>query len=171
MIRKFLLASSLAWACSACAVDGVSVELGSGDEASRLGRAALEWTWQKKHPLGHHLQWGGYWELSLGQWQNGERVFDLGLTPVFRLERSSGEVVPYLEGAIGLHLESQVEFSEHRTSGTKFQFGDHAGAGVRFGGHLRHDLGVRLQHLSNGGVAKPNPGMNFAILRYQYHFE
>jgi lipid A 3-O-deacylase len=171
MIRKFLLASALGWVFSAPAADGVSLELGRGDESSNLARGAVQWNWGKKRPLGPHLQWGGYWELSLGVWQNGERVTDIGITPVFRLERSSGSVVPYLEGAVGLHLVSQVEFSEHRTSGTKFQFGDHIGAGVRFGGRLRHDLGIRLQHLSNGGIAKPNPGINFATARYQYHFE
>jgi lipid A 3-O-deacylase len=171
MIRKFLLASALGWAFCAQAADGVSLELGRGDESSDLVRGAVQWSWGKKRPVGPHLQWGGYWELSAGFWKNGETVADIGITPVFRLERSSGSVVPYVEGAIGLHLESQVEFSEHRTTGTKFQFGDHIGAGMRFGGHLRHDVGLRLQHLSNGGVAKPNPGINFGIVRYQYHFE
>jgi hypothetical protein len=28
-----------------------------------------------------------------------------------------------------------------------------------------------VQHLSNGGVAQPNPGIEFGILRYQYRFD
>jgi hypothetical protein len=27
---------------------------------------------------------------------------------------------------------------------------------------------VRLQHLSNGGIRNPNPGINFLVLRVQY---
>jgi hypothetical protein len=171
MIRKFLLLSALAWPFSAPAADGISLELGRGDESSNLVRGAVQWTLTKDRPLGRRLQWGAYLELSLGQWQNGERVTDLGLTPVLRLEHATGRAIPYLEAGIGLHLESQVRFSEQRASGSKFQFGDHVGAGVRFGPGLRHDLGVRLQHLSNGGVAEPNPGINFVILRYQYHYD
>jgi hypothetical protein len=171
MIRKFLLLSATVAAFSARAADGVSLELGYGDEDSHLVRAGLQWTWGEKRPLGKHLQWGGYWEASLGRWENGERVTDLAITPVLRLEHPGGGALAYVEGGIGLHLESQIEFSDHRTSGTRFQFGDHVGFGVRFGERLRHDLGLRLQHISNGGVASPNPGMNFAILRYQYHYD
>ena len=51
---------------------------------------------------------------------------------------------------------------------TKFQFGDHIGVGARFGAANRHDLGLRLQHVSNGGIKNPNPGINLLLLRYQY---
>jgi hypothetical protein len=170
MIRKIAAASALAWCCSAGAVDGVSLEYGRGDQHSDLWRLGLRWDWKKKHRLGPYLQWGGYWEASGGQWANGERVTDLAFTPVFRLERSEGSYLPYLEGAIGLHLLSQVNLSEHRTSGTHFQFGDHVGIGVRFGERLQHDIGIRAQHLSNAGIGEPNPGIDFVILRYEYRF-
>jgi hypothetical protein len=29
---------------------------------------------------------------------------------------------------------------------------------------------VRLQHLSNGGIERPNPGINFVQLRLAYRF-
>ena len=32
-----------------------------------------------------------------------------------------------------------------------------------------YDLGLRFQHLSNGGLRNPNPGINLVILRLQYH--
>jgi hypothetical protein len=28
---------------------------------------------------------------------------------------------------------------------------------------------VRLQHLSNGGMRNPNPGINFLVVRVQYY--
>ncbi|TSB44416.1 acyloxyacyl hydrolase, partial [Alkalicoccobacillus porphyridii] len=32
------------------------------------------------------------------------------------------------------------------------------------------DLGVRLQHYSNGGIKHPNGGVNLALVRAAYHF-
>ena len=34
----------------------------------------------------------------------------------------------------------------------------------------RYDASVRFQHLSNGGLVQPNPGINFVQLRLAYHF-
>ncbi|HEV3011474.1 MAG TPA: acyloxyacyl hydrolase [Burkholderiales bacterium] len=47
-------------------------------------------------------------------------------------------------------------------------FAEHAGIGMHSG---KHDFGVRIQHLSNGGVRSPNPGVNFVTVRVQYSLE
>jgi hypothetical protein len=31
-------------------------------------------------------------------------------------------------------------------------------------------LSYRYQHLSNAGIKQPNQGINFHLLRFQYHF-
>jgi hypothetical protein len=85
---------------------------------------------------------------------------------VFRLQREA----IYVEGAIGFHLVS-TRISAARVFSTAFQFGDHLGAGMRFGPGRRYDLGMRVQHLSNGGVRSPNPGINFVLVRLQYDLE
>ena len=41
----------------------------------------------------------------------------------------------------------------------------------KFGERYRYDLSLRLQHLSNGGLAHPNPGINFLQMRLAYHFD
>ena len=33
-----------------------------------------------------------------------------------------------------------------------------------------HDLGLRIEHFSNAGIRDPNPGMDFASLRYTHRF-
>src|SRR5437762_2379563 len=58
-----------------------------------------------------------------------------------------------------------------RAFSTNFQYGDHIGVGARFGERYRYDLSLRLQHLSNGGLAHPNPGINFLQMRLAYHFD
>jgi hypothetical protein len=54
--------------------------------------------------------------------------------------------------------------------GSAFQFGDHLGAGLVFGGHGQFDLGYRFLHLSNADIKRPNNGINFQQVRFAYHF-
>jgi hypothetical protein len=152
MIRNFALVSVLAWACSAAAADGT-------------------WNWDRKWALAEDWQLAGYMEFSTGGWQGTERVAAVAALPVFRIERSYSAVVPYFEGGMGLSLLSQVEAASGRPASSRLQIGDHIGVGMRFGEQRRHEIGLRLQHLSDGGVARPNPGMSFGLVRYQYSFE
>jgi len=81
-----------------------------------------------------------------------------------------GAFAPYLEAAVGVHLLSESSVSAERRFGTSFQFGSHLGAGVRFGPRRAFDLSYRYQHLSNLGIKHPNQGIDFHLLRFQYHF-
>ncbi|MFN7086024.1 MAG: acyloxyacyl hydrolase [Burkholderiales bacterium] len=161
-------------------MDGVSFEYGKSDSSNAdVGRyrLAVQWDWGKRwfDSGGWHL--GGYWDLGLGQWDNrsvprtGGSVTDIGLTPVFRFQHDgSAGLMPYVEAGIGLHLLSATSVSPERRFGSSFQFGDHLGIGVRFGGKGRYDAGYRYQHFSNGGLKEPNQGINFHQLRLQYRF-
>ena len=132
----------------------MSVEAGRASDGDvNLARGGLQWQGSRR--------WLS-WDLSFGGWTGGHGpVYDLGFTPVARLGRS-----PYLEAGVGAHVLSDLDVGTGRDLSTHFQFGDHVGVGLRFG---NYDLGVRLQHLSNGGLRNPNPGINFVILRLQYH--
>ena len=164
-----LLTSSPAWALS-----GMSVELGA-NEGVDMGRVGLQWDWNRQWFRGSDWHLGGYWDVSLGQWHrssvgSGENrdITEIGLTPVFRIEPNS-LVGPYVEAGIGAHLLSQTTIG-HKDLSTNFQFGDHIGFGYRFSAHQGLDLSYRFQHLSNGGIKHPNPGINFHQVRLQYHF-
>jgi len=50
----------------------------------------------------------------------------------------------------------------------RFQFWRPLGIGYRF---ERYRPRVSFQHLSNAGIRNPNPGINFLLLRLQYHFD
>jgi lipid A 3-O-deacylase len=152
---------------AAHAVDGVAAEVGYGDDRTSVLRLSFTDNWRKRDPAVTDWHLAGYWEFSAALWDNpDESSADLGATPVFRFQRRSF----YFEGAIGFHLVSN-RISAQRTFSTVFQFGDHLGAGLRFGAGARYDLGVRVQHLSNGGLRKPNPGINFLLMRLQYDLE
>ena len=173
-IAVIAAACLLAAAPAARAVDGMAVEVGGGD-GTDMARVALQWNWNKRWFQGQDWHLGGYWDLGIGHWHDsstapGENssITEIGLTPVFRIQRNEG-TGPYGEIGIGAHFLSSTQIGDKRLS-TAFQFGDHLGFGYRFGTKASWDLAYRFQHLSNGSIKKPNDGINFHLLRVQYHF-
>jgi hypothetical protein len=158
----------------ALALDGFAVEAGRG-EGIDMGRLSLQKDWNVQWLKMSDWHLGGFWELSVGQWHNGsvapgqnEDITEIALTPVFRIQ-PNGLTGPYVEAAVGFHGLSHTQIGDKRLS-TAFQFGDHLGFGYRFGARSAFDLGYRYQHLSNGSIKRPNPGINFHQVRLQYHF-
>jgi hypothetical protein len=177
MKKAFRCAVATLWLAAAAApagaIDGIAVEGGGGDGAD-MARIGVQWAWKSRWFQGAEWHLGGYWDLALGQWhRNGsagqnEDITEVGLTPVFRLQRNDLRG-PYVEAAVGFHLLSRTSLGDKRFS-TMFQFGDHLGAGFRFGKRGEFDLGYRYQHLSNASIKRPNNGINFHQVRLQYHF-
>jgi len=170
-----LLAGLVGTFTAAHAADSASLEFGTGNK-TQLARIGVQWQWNKHwfESNGTHL--GGYWDLTLGEWhgtryQNMENrnqnITSIGITPVFRFERDSGTGL-YGELGIGAHLLSQLYDNNGRRLSTAFEFGDHLGVGYVFQNKL--DVGLKLQHFSNGGIKHPNSGVNFAVLRVSYPF-
>ena len=167
MIRKIALAAAM-WiaAPSAWCIDGVSVEVGHGDDNTALLRLGIEDRWRKRTMI-EEWRLAGYWEFTAGIWDNPDHsTAELGFTPVFRIERKS----IFFEGAVGVHLVS-THISAARTFSTALQFGEHFGVGFYFGPSQRYDLSMRIQHISNGHIRTPNPGINFWMVRLQYSLE
>ena len=159
------------------AVDGMAIVYGDGDGSDNVDmfRIAAQWDWDQRWFDNGGCYLSGYWELDAGYWdgQGGlnDSLADIGFTPVFRFQsNASSGIQPYVEGGIGAHLLSESQINSKDMS-TSFQFGDHIGAGLRFGNKLEWDLGYRYQHFSNAGIKKPNPGINFHQIRLGYHFD
>jgi lipid A 3-O-deacylase len=178
MIRKTMCVAALvASAPCAHAVDGGSFEIGVGNENTETVRVGVHWNWGRRWLEEHSWTLGGYWDLQVGRWSGPlhpgraeQNVWDTSITPVFRLERGTRtRVWPFFEAAIGFHLLSDLNINSERSFSSHFQFGDHIAAGVRFGEGHRYEMSLRLQHLSNGGITSPNPGINFLQLRLAYH--
>jgi hypothetical protein len=142
----------------------MALEIGRGDDETNLLRIAVQERWGKDLWQGERWRAAGYWDFMVGVWDNADAsTADIGVTPVLRFERER----LYLEAAIGFHLV-QRRISQHRIFSTAFQFGDHIGIGLR---GRRYDLGIALQHLSNASVRRPNPGINFVLIRLQHHLQ
>ena len=161
---------------NACAVDGMSFEVGNGDSAD-TARVGAIWNWEKKWFTEGDWLVTGFWEAAVGTWRghstvgNNQTITDFGITPVFRLQQKNLTwFAPYGEAAIGFHLISPTFIYANRKFGSSFQFGDHVGFGVRLGERHQFDLGYRFQHLSNGSIKKPNQGINLNQIHFAYHF-
>jgi hypothetical protein len=170
-------AAVLCFAPPVRAMDSVSFGIGGGDSTDMV-RVGAQSKWKRRWLDTGNWHLGGYWDLQAGYWKGhsgaggNTSLADLGFTPTFRVQQSArSSVSPYLEAAIGFHYLSKKRIHASKRFGTRFEFGDHVGAGVRFGERGRYDLGVRLQHLSNANLEKPNPGINFLQLRFQQHFD
>jgi len=167
-------AASQVHAAGPLGVDGFSVEGGTGN-SSQIARLAAQWDWNQAWLPWASRHVNGYWDVSVAQFRmnrykntNEEKnLYDIGLTPVFRWEADNKRGL-YLEGGVGVHLMSHLYDNAGRRFSTAFEFGDHLGAGYVFNNGL--DLGVRLQHFSNGGIKSPNSGANFAVARVAYRF-
>ncbi|RDU99915.1 acyloxyacyl hydrolase [Trinickia dinghuensis] len=109
-----------------------------------------------------------YWHTSEGAFHND--VYALGVQPMVRFIKDSGAIRPYIEAGAGVRLLSHPTITNTYTLSTAFQFTETVGIGAQFGGHQQYQAGVRLQHISNGGMKEPNPGINFTQLYVQYNF-
>jgi len=71
----------------------------------------------------------------------------------------------------GVHptLLSKSTF-DGRHLGGSFHFTSHVGLGAYLGRQKKTSLSLRLQHTSNAGLNRSNPGLDMLGLRFSYHF-
>ncbi len=155
---------------AAPAADGVSFEFASAAKI-KMVRVGVQSHWERRwiQRNGRHL--GAYWDLQLAQWRGSahqnipgrhQHITDIGLTPVFRWQADERKGW-YLEGGIGLHMLTKKYDNDQDYLSTKFQFGDHLGGGYVLGNGW--DLGLKIQHFSNGGIKTPNSGVDVVVFK------
>ena len=160
---------------TAVAVESIGIEAGTGDHVNVVGVDVGFGEW-RRGSFGGGWSWSLYGKLGVAQWEGRDdgtahkHVTDFSAYPVLRLDRDvAATCSPYLEAAIGAHLLSRTRINDRQLS-TAFQFGEFAGAGCTFGETRQFDLGVRLQHVSNGGIKEPNCGLTYVSIAFRYRF-
>ena len=94
-----------------------------------------------------------------------------GVYPVLRFDLGQmAGVVPYVEAAIGVNVLTHTWIEERRLS-TAFQFGEFVGVGFAFGDKRQFDIGARYQHISNADIKRPNDGLTYPSIIFQYRFD
>jgi len=152
------------------------VQAGIGDQSTRayIGGVTWDWNWRHQFSLG---TLSGYSEAAVGRWttdQNGisgnSWMTQVGLTPVLRLRPAGSASAWFAEIGVGANYILPLYRSGPKRFSTEFNFGDHVAIGRDFGNRDQHEVALRAEHFSNAGIAHPNPGENFAQLRYSYRF-
>ena len=164
------LLSFSALAPLAYAVDGISIEAGRSSESTNTFRLAAQFDfgqtlWQTQSG---NVRLGGYWDAGVRRW-SGLDATTVGISPVLRLDFGSpnSAMTPYIEAGIGASYFTRSNFDkEDRDLGSKFQFEDRLGAGVRFADGSQ--LGLRIFHYSNAGIKSPNQGIETVSLHYRF---
>lgn len=171
-LTAFLLAGSR---LAAADQFGVQITGGLGDHHIKKLDLGLVWdpnlTWWQIGDwhfslIGEaHLAW---WHTDEGNVH--ENIGEIGVTPIIRFIDGAGAIRPYVEAGAGIRLLTSPRISSDLTLATAFQFASMAGVGLQFGNHQQYEAGYRFQHISNGGIKEPNPGINFHQLYLQYNF-
>jgi len=156
-------------------IDNASFEVGGGAKVQMV-RFGVQADWSRRwfQSNGWHL--GGYWDASIAQWRGNayrnvpgqhQNITNIGFTPVFRYQ-ADNLAGWYAEGGIGVNLLSELYNNDDNRLSTAFQFGDHIGAGYVFANQW--EVGMKIQHFSNGSIKKPNSGANFLLVKVSRPF-
>ena len=133
----------------------------------------LPWVGWQRSWLG--CVWQGLWDLYDSEWTSDGytgRVHStvLGIGPALRLRPDGGHGPWFVEGGMGASYASPRFVTRYKEMSTRLNFVSHLAVGFNHGEEHQHEWQLRLQHSSNGGIKKPNPGQNYLQLRYALHF-
>jgi hypothetical protein len=146
--------------------DRATVELLTGNKSEML-RLGLQSPTGFILALSSESNFSLAWQYSLAYWRQNrpandfsrfESLFDIGLTPVIRWNALSSKGL-FAQVGIGAHWLSKRYDNNDREFSTHLQFMSHLAGGYAF--QDRFTAALVVAHVSNGGIKKPNPGVNF----------
>lgn len=151
-------------------VQGALME--SNGHAASLG-VTLPWQ-QWTYRLGPG-QVTGHWDLFASRWSSQQDIGRLqttviGVVPALRWRGDQGRAAWFIQAGSGLTMGNNYYSTLHKTFSTRYNFATHLAAGMNFGARRQHEWMLRMEHVSNAGIKKPNPGENFLQLRYAHRF-
>ncbi|MGE0335123.1 MAG: acyloxyacyl hydrolase [Gammaproteobacteria bacterium] len=177
-LRSLACAVLLGTATSTFAIDRVAFEYGDSAGDANIDRygAVATFDWNVRWLQSGSWYLGGYWEAGVNFWDSdpgrtgNDSLVDLHITPVFRWQRDvNAGFAPFLELGVGPHGHTESEI-ENKDFDIGFAFGSHVGGGIRLGDQGRYEILYRFQHLSNASIGDKNPGVNFHLFQFGYHF-
>ena len=115
------------------------------------------------------------WDVFVSQWHaprgsSHRNYVQLGVLATWRYRFAGGTSPWFADAGIGPTVFNHVYRTPDREFSTAFQFMEVLALGRSFGERGQHEVSLRLQHVSNGSIKKPNPGENSVRLRYLYRF-
>lgn len=153
----------------------VFLQAGSGEDGLAAASVGALWPWAwRAQALGG--QWSANTEVFIGTWRadalgGGKRSYvQVGVVPLVRYTLDQGRSPWFAEIGIGLSVLNRDFVTPSKAFGTTWNFSDNVAVGRSFGDKGQHEVSLRWQHTSNGGIKKPNPGMDIGFVRYTMRF-
>ncbi len=155
--------------------DTVFVQAGASARDARVAGLGLRWSWRSSALRGGGVL-SGATEVSVGQWSTvvgappgaaaREHVVQWAVMPVARWRPQQGRSAWYLEAGLGLSLHDRTYRVERVHQGSRWNFQEELALGRSVG--EGQALSLRLSHMSNAGLHKPNPGETWWSLRWDF---
>lgn len=166
-----LLIPTVVLATSATVHAGGSVTIAPGvtGEGGYALNLSLSRDWQRRWLESDSGYLGGYWNFGWTGWNDrtSRDVHTLSVSPVFVYRFTGPGWQPFIEFGVGVAFFSGRMIDGHDL-GSRTHFEDRLGFGLELDGRQR--LAVRVIHYSNGGLKKPNEGINAWSLVYSRDF-
>ncbi len=154
--------------------DAVFVQAGASQRDAQVAGLGVRWSWPLA-PAG----FSAVMELSASRWSTGltpsgvpvigrDHPVQLVVMPLVRWQPQSGGSPWYVEAGLGLSWHDRTYRVERKHQGSRLNFQEEVALGRMLGGG--HALSLRLAHMSNAGLRKPNPGETWWSLRWEVAF-
>jgi len=148
---------------------GVSVNGGRGSTVD-IARLGLQKDFQSVIYSNDTFNIKGFHELGLNYWNgNNRNISAISYSPVFLLDFNkfaTKDYKPYVDFGIGIAFLSDT-LIDNKNMSSSFQFEDRLSIGIT---RDNIDMYVRYMHYSNGGIKKPNDGINMGLVGINYRF-
>lgn len=157
--------------------DTVFVQAGASARDARVAGLGLRWAWQ---PSALHAGGvlSGATEVSVGRWSTAvgmppgvrgrEHAVQWTVMPLARWRLQQGRSAWYLEAGLGLSLHDRTYRVERVHQGSRLNFQEVIALGRNLGDGQA--VSLRLSHMSNAGLRKPNPGETWWSLRWDFRW-
>lgn len=167
--------STPVWAQSNDDRIGIHAGIGLAEHGGSSAGIGILVPWQGFQRQWLNAQWQGHWDVSLERWRAKDRrhtyhsTLALALIPTLRIQPSSAQAW-FIDTGLGVVLTNRHYANRSKRLSTRYNFASHFGLGLWLDRERSHELTIRVQHVSNAGIKRPNPGENFLQLRYAHKF-
>lgn len=125
-----------------------------------------------KKPIYDAESWkvNGYWETTVGYYRADEQQKDVGEISFRPMVKFESEVLPlFFEVGTGPTYLTSDHIGD-QDLGNRVHFGSSFGIGIQLGEHKNYKMMAKYHHISNAGLADPNPGIDIFSLEFKVSF-
>jgi lipid A 3-O-deacylase len=157
--------------CTLFAKDGYGISVNGGRGSTvDIARLGIQKDFESVIYSNETFNLKGFHELGLNYWNgNRKNISAVSYSPVFVVDfnqYTTQGYKPYVDFGIGIAFLSDTLIDSKNMS-SSFQFEDRISLGIT---KDNIDMYIRYMHYSNGGIKKPNDGINMGLIGFNYRF-